>query len=114
MFASFPALNYAAASAGDTGIIVPLYSYPGELWDELVRVINPDSGVGTAKDPNYDKQNVSFISYGVESIDESYIVNATQYVGYLFITDDTLPNPYDSLPPYLDDLVGIVGDANAS
>ena len=54
----------AAAMAPSTGIIVPLYSYPGQVWDDLVKeknshpsvpvvaIINPDSGPGV-RDPNY-------------------------------------------------------------
>ena len=52
------------ALATQTGIIVPLYSYPGEIWDDLIKeknlhpsvpiiaIINPDSGPGV-RDPNY-------------------------------------------------------------
>ena len=54
----------AAALIPSTGIIVPLYSYPGQVWDDLVKeknshpsvpvvaIINPDSGPGE-RDPNY-------------------------------------------------------------
>ncbi|MCI0557056.1 MAG: spherulation-specific family 4 protein [Nitrososphaera sp.] len=231
-----------AATASPTGIIVPLYSYPGDTWDELVRIknnspgvpiiaiVNPSNGVGSVKNPDYvsginefksagiivlgyvwtdyakrdisqvkseiskyknwyavdgvffdamsngqrkayyyknlsnyanskgleytignpgtdtrekyigtvdsivihenagipslsyldgwhstyEKKNFSFVSYDVESLDESYIVTATQYVGYLYVTDDALPNPYDSLPGYFEQLVSIVSEANGS
>lgn len=54
----------AEALEAQTGIIVPLYSYPGKTWDNLIReknshplvpivaIINPDSGPGV-RDPNY-------------------------------------------------------------
>src|SRR5579872_6399808 len=54
----------ADALTTQTGIMVPLYSYPGEIWDDLIKeknlhpsvpivaIINPDSGPGT-RDPNY-------------------------------------------------------------
>ncbi|HKU49215.1 MAG TPA: spherulation-specific family 4 protein, partial [Nitrososphaera sp.] len=71
-----PALGAAAAAAkdtagvqassiGDTGVIVPLYIYPGEEWDELIEIknnntgvpmvaiVNPASGPGTSKDSAY-------------------------------------------------------------
>ena len=229
-----------ASGTGPTGVIVPLYVYPGPLWDDLIEikndntavpivaVINPDSGPGSSKDPNYvaaiqelkaagiivlgytwtdygnrsgvavrseiskyknwyavdgiffdamsnlrgklkyytnldnytkargltltvgnsgtdtrpiyigsvdniiiyespgtpslaylggwhsshDKSNFSFVSYDVSSLEESFVANATQHVSYMYITDDDLPNPYDSLPDYLADLVAVIGDAN--
>jgi hypothetical protein len=48
----------------------------------------------------------------VSSPDESFVANATQHVGYMYITDDDLPNPYDSLPDYLATLVSAIDAAN--
>src|SRR6266850_5734478 len=54
----------ASALTSPTGLIVPLYSYPGTTWDELIKeknahpsipiiaIINPDNGPGVS-DPNY-------------------------------------------------------------
>ncbi len=54
----------AVMAEGEPGVIVPLYSYPGTMWDKLVEekiahpevpiiaMVNPDSGPGT-KDGNY-------------------------------------------------------------
>jgi len=48
-----------------TGVIIPLYSYPGAAWDAIIQaknaypsvpivaVINPNNGPGAAQDPNY-------------------------------------------------------------
>lgn len=230
-----------AAGTGPTGVIVPLYVYPGEEWGELIEiknanpsvpvvaVINPDNGPGSSKDPNYvegvqalkiagivvlgyawtdygdrsssavrseirkydnwysvdgiffdamsnlrgklkyynnldnftkdrglaltvgnagtdtrliyigsvdniviyensgtptlsflggwhdnhDKSNFSFVAYDENSLDESFVENATQHVGYMYITDDDLPNPYDSIPDYLSDLVSVIAGANS-
>ena len=56
--------QHATAMTTQTGIIVPLYSYPGEVWDNLIKekkshpsvpivaIINPDSGPGV-RDTNY-------------------------------------------------------------
>ena len=232
----FPSSHIAFAAA-QTGIIVPLYQYPGEEWDRLiaiklnntsvpiVAVVNPDSGVGPTKNPEYvsaildlkeagivvlgyvwteygarsssevraeitkykrwysvdgiffdamsnlrgklkyynnlddfvkgkgltmtvgnpgtdtrriyvgsvdnivirensglptlsflggwhsdfDKSNFSFVSYDVESLDSSFVASASEHVAYMYITDDDLPNPYDSLPPYLEELAEAVG-----
>ena len=63
---------------------------------------------------NHDKVNFSFISYDVNSMDEQFVEGATQRVGYMYITDDDLPNPYDSLPDYLADLVSLLAQASGS
>ncbi len=237
----FPNSHVAFAEA-QTGIIVPLYQYPGADWDRLiaiklnntsvpiVAIVNPDSGVGASKNPDYvgailelkeagivvlgyvwteygarsssevraeitkykrwysvdgiffdamsnlrgklkyynnldnyvkgkgltmtvgnpgtdtrriyvgsvdnivirensglptlsflggwhsdfDKSNFSFVSYDIESLDGSFVASASQHVGYMYITDDGLPNPYDSLPPYLEELTEAIGSANGA
>ncbi len=53
----------------------------------------------------YDKSNFSFSAYNVPSLDSSFVSSASQYVGLMYITDDNLPNPYDTLPSYLQNLV---------
>jgi len=57
---------------------------------------------------NYSKQNFSFAAYGVPSLDQTYITSAAKYVGYMSITNDNLPNPYDTLPSYLEQLMTIL------
>ena len=54
---------------------------------------------------NFNKSNISIISYGVNDIHDSTIERISQKVGYLFITNGTLPNPFTSLPPYFDKIV---------
>jgi hypothetical protein len=63
---------------------------------------------------NHDKANFSFVSYDVSSVDESFVGNATQHVSFMYITNDDLPNPYDSLPEYLATLVQVIDAANDS
>jgi spherulation-specific family 4 protein len=53
-----------------------------------------------------DKTNFSITAYGVDSLDRSFLINARKYVNYIYITNDNLPNPWDTLPPYFNDLVG--------
>ncbi len=223
----------AAALATRTGIIVPLYSYPGQVWDDLVKeknshplvpvvaIINPDSGPGV-RDPNYvtgikklesagilvlgyvytqktdvatiknyvddyknwynvsgiffdgmsnvhgnekfyanlsnyaksqglnytvgnpgtdtlpsyigtvdnlvfydnkglplvssfgtwhtnfTRNNFSIVSYGVNDINKTYVENVTKHVQYIYVTNSTLPNPFNTLPKYLDNLMSMV------
>lgn len=49
----------------------------------------------------YDKKNFITIAYNVPHVNYTYLAEATKYVGLLYITDDFLPNPYDTLPNYL-------------
>lgn len=69
-----------------TGIMVPLYIYPGPSWDELVKekaahpsipiiaIINPDSGPGT-RDPNYNAGVQKLQSAGISVVGYVYTRN---------------------------------------
>ena len=55
----------------------------------------------------YDKHgraNFITISYGVPSLNNTFLREAQQYINFLYITDDKLPNPYNTLPSYIVDL----------
>lgn len=54
----------------------------------------------------HDRKNFGIIPYGVAKLDAAFVQSAKQWVGYQYATDDDLPNPWDSLPPYFDALVG--------
>ena len=45
-------------------------------------------------------------------MDDAYVNSSSDYVGYMYITNDDLPNPWDSLPSYFNDLVSAVDTAN--
>ena len=53
----------------------------------------------------YSKKNLSFVSYGISQLDIQYVMHAANYVGMLYITNNVLPNPYDSIPSYFENLV---------
>jgi hypothetical protein len=53
----------------------------------------------------YDRHNFGIIPYGVASFDPSYVQAAAHDVGYIYIQSDAMPNPWDSVPAYLDTLV---------
>ena len=57
----------------------------------------------------YDKKNFSITAYAVDSLDQSFLINMRKYVNYIYITNDNLPNPWDTLPPYFNDMVGALG-----
>jgi len=54
----------------------------------------------------FDRSNFGIIPYGVSSFDPSFVAAARPFVGFVYVTDDQLPNPWDSLPPYFDGLMG--------
>ena len=49
----------------------------------------------------YAKDNFAMMAYGVQNVNQSYPSTASPHVGYIYITNAGLPNPYDALPPYL-------------
>jgi hypothetical protein len=52
----------------------------------------------------YDKSSFGIIPYGV-SLDTAFVTKAKSAVGWVYLTDDDLPNPWDTLPPYFDGLL---------
>ncbi len=58
----------------------------------------------------YNKTNFAFVSYNVTSLSSmsSYIVEASNFVGYLFLSNMTRSH-YPSPPPYLNQLVATLG-----
>src|SRR5574342_210525 len=53
---------------------------------------------------NYDKNNFSSESYAIPTLDQAYVTSASQYLGYIYLTDDNLPNPWDTTSSYLNTL----------
>jgi len=48
----------------------------------------------------YAASKFAYISYGVSTLDTAFETASATYVGWLYITDAGLPNPYDELPSY--------------
>jgi len=53
----------------------------------------------------YERENFAIIPHSVASLDAGFVSAALVHVGYVYVTDDVLPNPWDSLPTYFDELV---------
>ncbi len=53
----------------------------------------------------HDRRGFGIIPWGVPSLDDGFVAMAKQYVGTIYVTSDLLPNPWDSVPAYLDDLL---------
>lgn len=59
----------------------------------------------------YPKQNWSCCSYGVPLPDDSRAIKLlSRRLGFIYVTDGGMPNPYSSIPRYLERLVEILDD----
>ncbi len=54
----------------------------------------------------YDRKNFGVIPYGVPALDAAFVTGARANVGFIYLTDDTVPNPWDTLPSYFSNLLG--------
>jgi len=55
--------------------------------------------------PTSDPSQLAIMSIKVASLNQTWVSQACQKVGWVYITDDKLPNPYDKLPTYLTTLM---------
>ena len=53
----------------------------------------------------HDKNNFWFLRYNVETLDTQYVIEASKWVGLLYLTDGVSPVRWDHLPPYFETLV---------
>ncbi len=60
---------------------------------------------------NYTKTNWAILPYSVSSLDGSFLQNASQYVGYIGISNGTVQSAWESLPSYFGDLVATLDPA---
>ncbi len=54
---------------------------------------------------SYPKSSFGLFAYGVATPNHALIKQARAYVGYIYVNDDVLPNPWDSVPSYLGDIL---------
>ena len=53
--------------------------------------------------------SVGAFAYGIPTLDPAYVTSVRTDVNWIYLTNDTLPNPYDTLPPYFSDLLTALG-----
>jgi hypothetical protein len=53
----------------------------------------------------YAPSNFGIIPYKVSALDATFVKQAKQYIRYVYLQKDDLPNPWDSLTPYFADLL---------
>jgi hypothetical protein len=57
---------------------------------------------------SFDKSNFSLLSYGIQTHDQLFTKKASNYVGYIYMSNGTLPNPWGSVPPYFEELMSSI------
>ena len=94
-------------TVGNPGTEVP----PGETGAVDMNVIYESPGVPTLAfiggwHASYPKTDWIITAYGVANLDVNWVRSASQYLGYLYITDGVWPDPYTSgLPSYMNTLM---------
>jgi hypothetical protein len=53
----------------------------------------------------YPRTSFGLFAYGVGAPDHALIKQARAYVGYIYVNNDVLPNPWDTVPSYLGDVL---------
>lgn len=61
----------------------------------------------------YDNDQLGMIPFSVGSLPTSWLEDATEFVGWVYVTSDSLPNPWDSLPSYFGDMAEMLDDGSA-
>ena len=56
----------------------------------------------------HDKNNFNYVAYAVSPLNEAAVRATLSYVGFLYVTEDVAPNPWDTLPSYLEQLVRVL------
>ncbi|HMY16411.1 MAG TPA: spherulation-specific family 4 protein [Polyangium sp.] len=89
--------------------VAPDYPY---LADTLVTYENSQLPAGDALNgignwrALWDRTNFAVLSYGQAAVDQSFLNAARPNTGFVYLTNDTLPNPWDTVPTYFSTLVG--------
>ncbi len=101
-YAKSKGLSY---TVGNPGTDVPT-SYIGALDTMLVYESDGLPTISSLKAWSaYAPTNFGIIPYKVPSLDATFVKQARQYIHYVYLQKDDLPNPWDSLTPYFADLL---------
>jgi hypothetical protein len=60
-----------------------------------------------------DNNKLGMIPFSVSSLPTSWLEDATAFIGWVYVTNDSLPNPWDSLPAYFDDMAALLDDGSS-
>jgi Spherulation-specific family 4 len=92
-------------TVGNPGTDVPA-AYVGAVDTMLIYESNGVPSVSSlASWSAYAPSNFGVIPYAVSAMNTTFVKQARQYVEYIYLTNDDLPNPWDSLTSYFSDLL---------
>jgi hypothetical protein len=80
------------------GTVDTVFIYENSGLPQLTSLANEHAGLAPS--------NFALIPYNVAALDKTYVQSAGQAFRYIYLTNDNLPNPWDSLSNYFDDLLG--------
>jgi hypothetical protein len=60
----------------------------------------------------YPKTEWSFLAHGVASLNDSFIIQASQYVSYLYVSSGPGSDPWGTIPSYLNQMAADLAKAN--
>jgi hypothetical protein len=63
---------------------------------------------------SYPKTQWSFLAHGVASLNDSFIIQASQYVSYLYVSSGPGSAPWGTIPSYLDQMAADLARVNPS
>src|SRR3989475_987234 len=118
-----PATHSAFASSS-TGIIVPLYSYPGSYWNQVIQaknghpsvpiiaIINPNSGPGTASDSNYVTGIKNLQAAGITVLGYVYTSYAARSISTAESDVSSYKNLYNVNGIMFDEMSNVAGNEN--
>ncbi len=95
--------EYFASSSADVIVINETSSYPSEA------TLKGDYDNGYA-DFDYNKR--AGLVYGISDLSTASTTLLKKYLGMIYVTDDTLPNPWDTVSPHLEELFEFLSAEN--
>ncbi len=92
-------------TVGNPGTDVPA-AYIGAVDTMLIYESNGVPSISSlAQWSSYPPSNFGVIPYAVSAMNTTFVQQARQYVEYIYLTNDDLPNPWDSLTSYFSTLL---------
>ena len=94
-----------AYTVGNPGTDVPA-AYIGAVDTMLIYESNGVPSISSLSQwSSYAPSNFGVIPYAVSAMDTTFVQQARKYVEYIYLTNDDLPNPWDSLTAYFSTLL---------
>jgi hypothetical protein len=102
--------DYAKSHGDDLTVANPGTDVPPSyLGSADVFIISEGEGLPKASvlsgTQRVSREKLGAISYGVTAVDAGFVRAVRPHVGYIYLQSDGLPNPWDSVPSYLSELL---------